>query len=182
MEERQDKKEGELSDESIKLLLETAKNEYNNEHGRIASHDSKMNIMLPMSVAYLLAIVAMEDVEAILKVTVSNVGEALLPVILLALYAIGLIFAMTAIVKMLAILLPKVYIAIDTKDFYSPIYLNSDNTKVFHLHLYQRYVDATSNNREQNNKRMKSHKWACIFMAISFFAIVLYNLVRIVVL
>lgn len=171
-----------VSEENADLLLGTAKSEYDNENGRIASFDSKMSILLPTSIAYLLAIIAMEKFVDIVMTKVSNVGEAIIPVVALILYAIGLLFAVGAIVIMFYVLLPRKYVAIDTRDFYNSIYLAKENRVVFKLHLYQRYVDAASHNRERNNRRMKDCKVACMFMVISIFAVVVYNLVRILML
>lgn len=171
-----------LDDESIELLLETAKDEYSNENGRIAGHDSKMNIMLPTSLAYLLAVLETGRIPDILAISVTSVLEGVLPTIALIAYLVGLVLAVVAIVRMLIVLLPKEYTAIDVEDFYNTSYLHKSSRDVFRFHLFQRYVDATRKNREQNNKRMQGHKKACICMVVSIFAVVVYNFIKAVLL
>ncbi|MCH5200581.1 MAG: hypothetical protein J1F60_06430 [Oscillospiraceae bacterium] len=150
----------EYNDEAIKLLLDTAISEYNNEHNRTSVIDSKVSISLPIVSAYFLSLASANDYKLIVEMPIIKFTDGLLMVLLLVSYIFSLIFALIAVLYLIDAIKTRDYKVIQPSALYDNDYLKFDH-KVMSIKLIKLYIEAFESNKAKNDLRipMYSNGW-----------------------
>jgi len=171
------KKKPTLKIKSIEKMLEVSRDEYNNEHNRVTTLDTKMSIMLPLSSGYFLTLIPMcADYKNIFSTSISNFSDLILPTILTLSLTLSLLSAASAMLTMLYVVLPRKYKALNPAGFYK--ITNMTNEKVLYSALTVEYINITDHNRKQNEKRSKYYKLGCYFLALSIISLLIYTIIK----
>lgn len=171
------KKKPALSQKAIEKMLEVSQCEYNNEHNRVTSLDTKMNIMLPLSSGYFLTLIPMcVDYISIFNISISNFSDLLSSAILFISLTSSLFSAAIAMLIMVYTVLPKKYRVINPAGFYK--ITNMTNEKVLYSALTVEYINITDYNRKQNEKRGKYYKRGCYLLALSIISLLIYTIIK----
>lgn len=162
---------------TVKLLLDTAKSEYNNEHNRTTVIDSKTSIALPIVSAYFLALAQMNDYKTIFTFQVSSFKDSIIPTIMLITYTCSLISALVAVTMFAKVIAMKDYNVIKVEDLYDDDYLIEEPIYIT-IKLTKLYIDATSFNKRSNNLRIPIFKkgWQLTVVSVALF--VIYILIK----
>ncbi len=163
--------------ESVELLLDTAKHEYDNEHNRTSVIDSKTSIALPIISAYFLALAQMNDYKFIFSMSISSFIDCLVPTTLFLSYTASLILAMLAVIMMVRVITTRQYNTIKPLDLYDADFLKSDN-RVLSFKLITLYIEATEKNKAENNSRIPLYRRGWFFTTISIILFVIYIILK----
>lgn len=155
---------------SVELLFSITQSEYNNEYERTNMIQSKAGIALPIIAAYFLTFAQMNDYRSILRFTVNNIWECLLPLGLFISYSAGLIFAIMAVVYMARVVFAKGYKRLNPQSFCKESCLSQEYL-IFVRNLMHQYFDAIEHNAKANDQKMKMYKqsWSCTFVSVACF-------------
>lgn len=152
-----DKLKDKFNDESVELLLSTAKSEYENEHSRTSVIDSKTSIALPIISAYFLALAQMNDFKTIFNVHIDKFIDVIIPAISFLTYVGSLILSFVAVMMMVKVVTTRDYNTIKPIDLYDEDYLKNKKTAL-EIKLIQLYIEATQNNKTENDLRIPLYK------------------------
>ena len=158
--------------DSVDLLLNTAKAEYDNEHSRSSIIDTKTNISLPIISAFFLALVQLNDYKYIFNLPSDTFSSWLLPATLFFSYSLALILGMSSVFLMTRVIFTHHYKTLSIRDLYDDDYLKNEciffSTYIFHL-----YCDCTEFNKKQNDGRVRlyKHSWILMFATLCFYLI-----------
>lgn len=175
--EKHNEESPEVNPKSIQLLLDTALNEYSNEHDRKSTIDSKAGIALPIISAFFLSLAQMNDYKSIISIPVNSLCSSLLPITLFLSYTGGLILSMLSVAFMAKVLFAKDYCRINPVDLYTDDNLTKQNCD-FSISLMHNYFHAISYNREVNNKRVNTYQLSWKFAFISVILFVIYLITK----
>ena len=162
---------------AVKLLYETTKSEYENEHSRTSIIDSKTSISLPIIATYFLALVQMNDFKQIMSVEISSFYILVQTGILFVTYLISLVFAFVAVINMVRVILTKDYDVIKPIDMYEKGFLQN-NVIVLYFELIKLYVTATTHNKSKNDARIPLYKKGWLFTVISISIFTIYTIMH----
>ncbi len=163
--------------DSVELLLETAKSEYENEHNRTTIIDTKIGISLPIISAYSLALAQMNNYKEIFTFKISNFGDLFVPTVLFLSYTSSLVLSLVSIIMMVMVIITRDYTNIKTMDLYDNDYLKSG--KIFlSIKLLSLYIESTIKNKSQNDKRIPMYRKSWIFSVISIILFVAYIIIN----
>ena len=95
--------------DTVKVLLDTAKSEYDNEHNRTSVIDSKTSIALPIISAYCLALAQMNDYKAIFTMQINSFRDMLIPSCLFLTFTISLLLALISVIMMVKVIKMRDY-------------------------------------------------------------------------
>ena len=167
----------EFNEQTVGLLLETAKAEYDNEHNRTSIIDSKTNISLPLISAFFLAFIQLNDYKTIFGLSTNTFVQWLLPATLFFSYTVALVLGLISVFLMTRVILTKEYKTIKIQDLYDEDYLKTVplflSIKVINL-----YCESTAHNKEQNDQRVKWYKSSWILMFISLILYLVYIIIK----
>lgn len=163
--------------EAVKLLYETTKTEYENEHSRTSIIDSKTSISLPIIATYFLALVQMNDFKQIMSVEISAFYILVQTGILFITYIISLVFAFFAVINMVRVILAKDYKVIKPIDLYENGFLQN-NVLVLYFELIDLYITATTHNKSKNDERIPLYKKGWLFSVISLSIFTIYIIIH----
>ncbi len=166
-----------FNDESVELLLSTAKSEYENEHNRISVIDSKTSIALPIISAYFLALAQMNDFKTIFTVHIEKFADIIIPTISLLTYSGSLILSFIAVMMMVKVVTTRDYNTIKPIDLYDEDYLKNKKTAL-EIKLIQLYIEATQNNKSENDSRIPLYKKGWLLTTISIVLFVIYVIIK----
>jgi len=166
-----------FNDESVELLLSTAKNEYENEHSRTSVIDSKTSIALPIISAYFLALAQMNDFKTIFNVHIEKFVDIIIPAISLLTYGGSLILSFIAVMMMVKVVTTRDYNTIKPIDLYDEDYLKNKKTAL-EIKLIQLYIEATQNNKLENDSRIPLYKKGWLLTTISIVLFVIYVIIK----
>lgn len=153
--------------ESVNLLLDTAKSEYENEHNRTSIIDSKTNIALPIISAYFFTVAQLNDYKSILNIKTESFSDFIIPAFLFCLYTFSLILVLISVIQMIIVIATRRYYTVKPSDLYTEDFLK--NKELFlAVQLIRLYIEATKKNKETNNKRIPLYKssWICVIISI----------------
>ena len=167
----------EFNEESVSLLLETAKAEYNNEHNRTSIIDSKTNISLPIISTFVLALIQLNDYKAILQLPTNTFLQWLLPAILFFSYTIALGLGVFSVLLMTIVILTKEYAVLKISDLYDEDYLKVPRI-FFSIELIRLYHSSTTQNKSQNDRRVKWYRISWILMFITLALYLIYKIIK----
>lgn len=166
-----------FNDEAVELLLSTAKSEYENEHNRTSIIDSKTSIALPIISAYFLALAQMNDYRTIFNIHIDKFADSIIPTISLLTYTVSLILSFIAVLMMVKVVITRDYNTIKPIDLYDEDYLKNKKTAL-EIKLIQLYIEATQNNKSENDLRIPLYKKGWLFTTISIVLFVIYIIVK----
>lgn len=167
----------EFNTESISLLLNTVKSEYNNEHNRTSIIDSKSGIALPIISAYFLALAPLSDYKSIFATHISSFKDFIFPAILFLTYTTSIVLALIAMIKMVFVIATRQYCILKPEDLYDESYLKKEPL-VLSVYLINLYLKATENNKTQNDKRIPLYRSSWTLTIISIISFVVYILIK----
>ncbi len=159
------------------ILMELAKSEYENEHKRTRIIDTKTNISLVTVTAYFFAIASFVHYKEILKISVTSISEAVCPLLQLVLIGAAFILVTASIVCFMCVILTHPYDVLDATYFGDLEALMFDRG-VYALGLVEKYIEATNNNQNSNNKRAEIYKRGVVCAIISIILFALYIIIR----
>lgn len=162
---------------AITLLMNTAKEEYNSEHIRTTTIDNKTNISLPIIAAYFLTLAQFTDYKTLFNISIVSYLDLIKPTIYLFIYVMSLILAFLSCIKMIQVIFTKPYAVINPADLYNSKYMYNDSS-VLSIELIRLYINATAENKSQNNSRIREYKKGWIYAVISISLFVLYNFTK----
>ena len=151
----------EVNPKSIQLLLDTALNEYSNEHDRKSILQNWRPCLM----------------KSIVSIPVNSLCSSLLPITLFLSYTGGLILSMLSVAFMAKVLFAKDYCRINPVDLYTDDNLTKQNCD-FSISLMHNYFHAISYNREVNNKRVNTYQLSWKFAFISVILFVIYLITK----
>ena len=166
-----------FNDEAVELLLSTAKSEYENEHNRTSIIDSKTSIALPIVSAYFLALAPMNNFKAIFNVEIEKFLDIIIPAITLLTYVGSLSLAFVAVMLMVRVVTTREYNTIKPADLYDEDYLKNKKISL-EIKLIQLYIEATQNNKAENDSRIPLYKRGWLLTTISIVLFVIYVIVK----
>ena len=166
-----------LDDQAVEVLLSTAKSEYENEHNRTSVIDSKTSIALPIISAYFLALAPMNDFKSILDVKIEKFVDVIIPAVTLLTYVGSLALAFVAVVMMVKVVTTREYNTIKTADLYDEDFLKHKKIAL-EIKLIQLYIEATQNNKAENDSRIPLYKKGWLLTTISIVLFVAYVIVK----
>lgn len=161
--------------DSVRLLLEAAREAYNNEQNRISVIDTKTNISLPIISAYVLAVVQIVDYRSIFEFSTNCFSEWIIPASLFALYTVALIMGSIAVFNMAKVIYPSEYQSLKPSDLYDDDFLKSDEMNIT-VELIRLYISASEINKKRNDTRIKSYMRGWKFVSFSVIAFVVYSI------
>ncbi len=158
--------------ETVELLLETAKAEYDNEHNRTSIIDSKTNISLPIISAFFLALIQLNDYKAIFKLPTTTFLQWLLPATLFFSYTVALVLGLISVLLMTRVILTKEYAVLKISDLYDEDYLKTPRI-FFSIELIRLYCISNNENKEQNDIRVKWYRrsWTLMFITLALYLV-----------
>ncbi len=162
---------------SVKLLLETSKSEYDNEHNRTTIIDSKTSIALPIISAYALALTQLNNYKSLFSISVKNFVDLIIPSMLFVTYTASLILALLAVIMMVKVILMRNYSVIKVCDLYDNNYLTKNEVYIS-IKLIQLYISATENNKTTNDSRIPLYKKGWIVTVFSIILFVIFFLIN----
>lgn len=166
-----------FNQDSITLLLHTAKEEYNNEHNRTSIIDSKSGIAFPIISAYFLVLAPLSDYKSIFSTQILSFKDCIIPSILFITYSASIILALMAIVKMVLVITTREYITLQPQDLYDEGYLKREPA-VLSVKLIDLYIAATVKNKVQNDARIPLYKNSCQLTIVSIVFFVIYMIIK----
>lgn len=166
-----------LDDQAVEVLLSTAKSEYENEHNRTSVIDSKTSIALPIISAYFLALAPMNDFKSIFDVKIEKFVDVIIPAVTLLTYVGSLALAFVAVVMMVKVVTTREYNTIKTADLYDEDFLKHKKIAL-EIKLIQLYIEATQNNKAENDSRIPLYKKGWLLTTISIVLFVAYVIVK----
>ena len=166
-----------LDDQAVEVLLSTAKSEYENEHNRTSVIDSKTSIALPIISAYFLALAPMNDFKSIFDVKIEKFVDVIIPAVTLLAYVGSLALAFVAVVMMVKVVTTREYNTIKTADLYDEDFLKHKKIAL-EIKLIQLYIEATQNNKAENDSRIPLYKKGWLLTTISIVLFVAYVIVK----
>lgn len=162
---------------SVKLLLETSKSEYDNEHNRTTIIDSKTSIALPIISAYALALAQLNNYKLLFAISVERFADLIIALLLFVTYTASLILALVAVIMMVKVISMRNYSVIKVRDLYDNNYL-TQNEVYFSIKLVQLYISATENNKTTNDSRIPLYKKGWIVTVVSIILFVIFLIVN----
>ncbi len=162
---------------SISLLLDVAKHEYENEHNRTSVIDTKTSIALPIISAYFLALAQMNDYKTIFAVKISSYIDCIMPTLLFICYSASLILALLSVIDMVRVITTRAYNTIKPADLYDEDFLKFDS-KVISIELITLYIDATVRNKGENDARIPLYRNGWLLTTISIILFVVYIIIK----
>lgn len=166
-----------LDDQTVEVLLSTAKSEYENEHNRTSVIDSKTSIALPIVSAYFLALAPMNDFKSIFDVKIEKFVDVIIPAVSLLTYIGSLALAFVAVMMMVKVVTTREYNTIKTADLYDEDFLKHKKIAL-EIKLIQLYIEATQNNKAENDSRIPLYKKGWLLTTISIVLFVAYVIVK----
>ena len=166
-----------LDDQAVEVLLSTAKSEYENEHNRTSVIDSKTSIALPIISAYFLALAPMNDFKSIFDIKIGKFVDVIIPAVTLLTYVGSLALAFVAVVMMVKVVTTREYNTIKTADLYDEDFLKHKKIAL-EIKLIQLYIEATQNNKAENDSRIPLYKKGWLLTTISIVLFVAYVIVK----
>lgn len=166
-----------LDDQAVEVLLSTAKSEYENEHNRTSVIDSKTSIALPIISAYFLALAPMNDFKSIFDVKIEKFVDVIIPAVTLLTYVGSLALAFVAVMMMVKVVTTREYNTIKTADLYDEDFLKHKKIAL-EIKLIQLYIEATQNNKAENDSRIPLYKKGWLLTTISIVLFVAYVIVK----
>lgn len=160
-------KENIFNADAIKLLLDTAKSEYESEHNRTTIIDSKISISLPIISAYFFALAQLNDYKTILNIKTESFCDFIYPAFLFVVYTASLALALVSVIKMVYVIATRQYQTIKPSDLYSENFLKNE-PEIISIQLIMLYIEATEENREINSQRIPLYRrgWICATLSI----------------
>lgn len=161
---------------SVQTLYDTAKDEYNNERERSSTIDTKASIALPVLSAFFLAVANECDYSALLQLPIGTLPELLSALFLFLVYTSALACSTTATVYAVRAIYPRSYMTLSSEYFYDEALLK-EPAETIRIGITAKLIEATQNNKEQNDKRMSLYSKGWIWGSVSAAAFVLYNVI-----
>jgi len=168
--------ENKFNSDSVNLLLETAKSEYESEHNRTSVIDSKAGISLPIISAYFLALAPMNNYKEIFLTKVSSFLDLLIPLALLITYTASLILSFISVILMVKVITTRKYMNVEHADLYDENYLKNDIIFIS-IKLFLLYTETTENNKTKNNARIPLYRKSWLLTIISIISFVVYIII-----
>lgn len=166
-----------FDENSVSLLLSTAKSEYDNEHNRTSVIDSKTNISLPIITAFFLALVQLNDYKYIFRLPTNTFFHWLLPATLFFSYTCALVLGAVSVYFMTRVIFAHNYKTLKTRDLYDIDFLKSPALN-FSIQLIKLYCECSEFNKTQNDKRIRLYKYSWIIMFITLCLYLVYIIVK----
>ncbi len=163
--------------ESVELLLETAKTEYDSEHNRTTIIDTKIGISLPIITAYFIALAEMNDYKSIFAFSISSFWDTIIPTLLLLTYSASLFLSLISVIMMISVIITRDYYSIKPINLYNNDYLKNEKT-ILSIRLLSLYIEATMNNKVQNDKRISPYRKSWLLSVISVILFVIYVIIK----
>lgn len=166
-----------FNEQSVELLLSTAKDEYNNEQNRTSIIDTKANIALPIISTFFLALVQMNDYKSILELPSETFVKFLIPALLFLSYSASLVLCVISVIFLAKVIHMRGYITLSIRDLYDEDFLKNCPT-AYAIQIIRLYCESSEYNKEQNDLRAKWYNlgWRLVLFAVSCF--VLYSILR----
>ena len=163
--------------ESISLLLDTARHEYENEHNRTSVIDTKTSIALPIISAYLLALAQMNDYKSIFAIKITSFLDCIMPTLLFISYTASLALALVSVINMVRVITTRTYNTIKPSDLYDDSYLKADS-RVLSVELIRLYIRATTKNKNENDARLPLYRSGLLLILFSIILFVFYIIIK----
>ena len=161
-----------FNDDSIKILLSTAKAEYDNEHNRTGIIDTKVSISLPIVSAFVLALVQQNNFKAIFALPSYTFLLLLKPSILFLTYTGALFTGLISVYSMTKVILTREYKTLCIRDLYDEDILKSTGV-AYETWIIKLYCESTEHNKNENDIRTSIYRrgWKSAFVALILFVI-----------
>lgn len=166
----------EFDSNSVQTLYDTAKDEYNSERERSSTIDTKASIALPVLSAFFLAVANECDYYALFQLPIGTLPELLSAILLFLLYTAALACSTTATVYAVRTIYPRTYTTLSSEHFYDEALLK-EPAETIRIGIAAKLIEATQNNKEQNDTRMSLYSKGWIWGSVSAAAFVLYNVI-----
>lgn len=169
--------ETEFDINTVETLLETAKSEYDNEHSRTTVIDTKIGISLPIVAAYFIALAQINNYKEIFAFSILSFWDVFIPSLLFLSYTFSLVLSLISILMMVHVIIMRDYYTIKPRVLYDNDYLS--NKKVFlSIELLSLYIEATENNKVQNDSRVPIYRKSWILSVVSIILFVIYIIIK----
>lgn len=162
---------------AVTLLMNTSREEYNNELSRTTTIDNKTNISLPIISAYFFMLAQSTEYRTLFDVSIDSFDDLILPTVFLLLYISSLVLSFFACIEMIKVIFFKKYITINVEDLYNDDFLKRDSA-VLSTELIGLYAQAISHNKTQNDSRIRLYKNGWILAVLSISLFVMYILLK----
>ncbi len=157
--------------DSVEVLWNTAKAEYDNEHGRTSVIDTKANVSLPIISAFFLALLQSNNYKAMVQLPTETLFQKILPVCLFCSYTLSLVIAILSVLFMTRVIMTRNYHVLNLPDLYDRDFLLNDPVP-FMIQICKLYCEATMFNQNQNDNRVQWYRrsWFLMFFSLFFYA------------
>lgn len=162
--------------DSVQTLYDSAKDEYNSERERSSTIDTKASIALPVLSAFFLAVANECDYYALFKLPIGTLPELLIALCLFFLYTAALVFSAMSAAWAVRTIYPRTYTTLSSEHFYDEALLK-EPAETIRIGIAAKLIEATQNNKEQNDTRMSLYSKGWIWGSVSAAAFVLYNVI-----
>lgn len=165
------------NNDTVKVLLDTAKSEYSNEHNRTSVIDSKTSIALPIISTYCLALAQMNDYKAIFTTEIKSFKDLLIPSCLFLTFTISLLLTLISVIMMVKVIKMRDYYVIKVEDLYDNDYFQEEPL-FLSIKLIELYIEATELNKSGNDNRIPLYKKGWVLTVVSIVLFVTYVIVK----
>lgn len=163
--------------ESISMILEAAKSEYDHQYEISQKLDAKINIALALCGAIIATWAGILDVKNIIPpLPITESKELILFAVYLLSYVGGLACFLIALVLLILLVMPAQYQRLDEKNLIDLKLYNKSSDKTG-MCICTYYIRASTFNQQENAKRSKKYSWCIVLLAVSIVVLfVLYIL------
>ena len=162
--------------ESINVLLETTRLEYEKEYQRIALIENKASISLPIIGGYFFALIKEVTPSSFNKINFSTFTDFLASVFLENSYCLSLVTVLIAIILVALILKPAKYKAMVPNDFNKDCFLQKEPSNIS-LEIIKKYIFSIEKNRKKNKQRAYFYLSGWIFAVFSLIMFMIYKFI-----
>lgn len=166
-----------FKEETVRILMDTAKSEYDHEHNRTSIIDSKTNISLPIISAFLIAIIPLNDYKFIFSLPTTTFYEWIIPALLFVTYTSTVVLSFISMLSMVKVISTREYKVLKISDLYDEDLLSNDPINMY-VTLIDRYDFARQHNSVQNSIRIKWYKLGWILSIISVLTYLVYLIIK----
>ena len=152
--------------ESINVLLDITRLEYEKEYQRIATIENKASISLPIIGGYFFALSQNGNPSSFVKVRFSTVADFMSSLFIENSYYLSLFSVLIAIVLVALVLKPGKYRAVTPGWLKKDCYLKNEPSRIS-LYVIDQYVESIEQNQKTNKQRAYLYLFGWLFAIFS---------------
>ena len=155
------------------ILYEISKSEYEHEKNRTTVIDSKANIVLSLCSAFLVIITQVINLKKLCDVEIQTFFDCLIPATLFLLICGSTVLSFVSLILLLRVIFTKQYCAIDS-NYFNDIEKLKNEKQLFYIATAQFYIEATTYNKNVNDKRISLYQRGLVLLVFSIFLFILF--------